>query len=63
MPANRGSSVLNPQLILDEAVDAVQVELARGDLDFALGLALDAFKALVALEPETLAEPHSTGDA
>lgn len=51
-----------PQAILDEAAAAVRAERLNGDIDFALRIALDAFKRLSAMAPKTLKRPPATGD-
>ncbi|NUP73316.1 MAG: helix-turn-helix domain-containing protein [Sinomonas sp.] len=51
-----------PQSVFDDAAEAVRDELSNGDIDFALRLALDAFKRLEGMKPTVLKRPRTTGD-
>ncbi|MEA5456815.1 helix-turn-helix domain-containing protein [Sinomonas sp. JGH33] len=53
----------SPQTVLEEGAEGIRRELARGDTDMALRLALDATRRLRSMAPKTLKKPRSTGDA
>lgn len=51
-----------PQAVLEEAAAGIRRELAHGDSDMALRIALDATNRLRRMPTSSLKKPHSTGD-
>lgn len=50
-----------PQSILDQAARAIALEVANGDSQFALQLAMDCFLQLKSMNPSRLKKPPATG--
>lgn len=52
----------SPQAVLEKGAEGVRTEIARGDADMALRLALDTTRRLSRMSPAALKKPRSTGD-